>query len=211
MSAELEQQYNLLQNELGALGYRLNEYQAIFVGTSPQRLNLYNRVAPVFFRMLYETMWGDILMHLTRVTGPTTTLGKYHNLTLNRLPDLVAPECRDAVQAAVTAAVDAAKFAGPARNKVYAHTDLGVVKDPEKSGVVLGSVTEMREAVALSEAALDAVASYYGANRGTYFHNLGWGIAEDLLRMVELGDSARYAKTADDVTKGLAAPPPPSE
>ncbi|RZL94529.1 MAG: hypothetical protein EOP82_04840 [Variovorax sp.] len=179
--------------EVSALAYRLREYPTLFA-TSRERFDFLNTVAPVFFRMLFESLWGDMLMHLTRVTGPSTTgwgENQFHNLTLQRLPGLVDAAFRNEVTAAVTAAVAAAAFAEPGRNKVYAHTDLGVVKDLEGSEIVLGSINEMDEAIARAELALDAVARNYGINRGTYYDNTGWGVAEDLVQTPEAGVKAQ--------------------
>ena len=80
MSAELQLDYDLLQNEAGALGYRLREYTAMFVAPR-ERIDLLNAVAAPFFRMLNETLWGDMLMHLGRITDPAT-MGRFDNLSL---------------------------------------------------------------------------------------------------------------------------------
>ena len=101
-------------------------------------------------------------------------------------------------------AVQAAAFARDGRNKVYAHADLGVVRDPEGSGITLGSVDQMRQAIGACEAALDAVSRCYGSNRGTYFDNLGWGTAEDMLLALQAGHRAQYAANLQHMVDGVA-------
>lgn len=211
MKEELHKQFELLQNEVGALRYRLGEYRSLFV-CDRSRIDLLNRVAAPFFRMLSESLWGDMVLHLSRVTGPETT-GRppsvFQNLTLRRLPALVEESCKVKLQSAVDAAVSAAAFAGQPRNKFYAHTDLEVVKNPEGSGITLGSVDEMQKAIDLAEAALDVAGGHYGFNRGTYFHNLWWGTAEDMVRTLEAGFRALHAEKAAAMKQFIDSPPPP--
>lgn len=205
MSPELQQDYDLLQNEVGALGYRLREYTAVFAPTH-ERVNLLNSVAHVFFRMLSESLWADMLMHLGRLTDPATQ-GGFENLSLQRLPAIVADQCKSEVQAAVAAAVQAAQFARDRRNKVYAHRDLIVVRDPMNAKFTLGSVDQMREAIERCEAALDAVALYYDANRGTYFRDVRNGIAEQMMQTLEAGHKAQYATMTAEVQQMLDTQP----
>ena len=203
MSPELQQDYDLLQNEVGALRYRLGEYIALFVSTR-ERIDMLNAVAGVFFRMLSETLWGDMLMHLGRITDPATQ-GRFDNLSLERLSQTVDDAYKPNVKAAVEAALAAAGFARDGRNKVYAHRDLDTVRDPQGSNITLGSVDQMREAITLCEAALDTVARCYGAIRGTYFHDIRYGIAEDMLHTLEAGYRAQYAQQTADLQQVLDA------
>lgn len=198
MNPDVQREFDLLQVELGALGYRLSEYRYLY-GSTPERFNFLHSIAPVFFNLMFETLWGDMLMHLTRVTGPALTrVGKvvHNNLSLKRLQNLMGSECPESVTAAIGAAGEAAKFAEPARNKIYAHRDVIVAKDGKALGEQqLGSVDEMVKALGLCEAALDAVAAYYvGTNRATYWHHVGWGIAADMVRVLEAGDRALQAE-----------------
>lgn len=211
MTGDLLDQFNLLQNEVGALTFRLRQYAALF--NDRNRSDFLFGIAPAFFQMLSETLWADMLMHLSRVTGRASTgrpPAKFDNLTLVRLPDLVDPAFSVAVGAAVKDAVDAAQFAGPARSKVYAHSDLYVAKNPAASGITLGSFNEMRKAIDLAEAALDVVAKLYGQNRGTYFHTVTWGIADDMVKVLELGAKARYDENAAKIVSFLAADSKPA-
>lgn len=201
MSPELQHDYDLLQNEVGALRYRLGEYVALFV-SSRERIDLLNAVAGVFFRMLSETLWGDMLMHLGRITDPATQ-GRFVNLSLERLSQTVDASYKPAVMTAVEAAIQAAGFARDGRNKVYAHRDLDTVRDPQGSNITLGSVDQMGEAIAACEAALDTVARCYGANRGTYFHDIRIGIAKDMLRTLEAGHTAQYAEQVTKVQQAF--------
>lgn len=204
MDAVLQKDYELLQNEVGALGYRLGEFTTIFAPVK-RRVELLNSVAGVFFHMLHETLWADMLMHLGRLTDPAKQ-GAFENLSIHRLPLIVDPACRATVQEAVDAADRAAAFAREGRNKIYAHRDLIVVRDPQNAGFDLGSVTQMRDAIGHCEAVLDTVARHYVANRGTYFHDIRIGIADDMIRTLEAGDRARYAERAAAMQSMIDAP-----
>lgn len=199
MDERLAKQYDLLQNDVGALAYSFREYRTMF-GVTRERIGFLDKVAPVFFRMLFQTLWGDMLMQLTRVTGPKTTgrpPNEFENLTLRRLPDLVDDEAyRVVLQGLVDAAVTAAEFATPARNKVYAHRDLTIALDPDASTVTLGSREQMSAAIAAVEAVLDSVARRYEGVRSSYYHDIGWGVAEDVLHMLEVGWRAHQRELA---------------
>jgi len=198
MSQALQAEYDLLDGEVAALGYYLSEYQTLF-GTTRERIDFLNQIAPVFFKMIFETLWSEILLHLTRITGAAVTRiggNAFHNLTIRRLPELVDDVVRPTIQQQVDLAVTAAEFAQPARNKVLAHRDLQVALSPDSLGLTMGSRAQVSEALGAIEAVLDAVGKHYHGKRQPFVHNVGWGIADDLIEMLELGYQARQAKIA---------------
>lgn len=198
MSQALRAEYELLDGEVAALGYYLSEYQALF-GATRERIDFLNQIAPVFFKMIFETLWSEILLHMTRITGPAVTRiggNDFHNLTIRRLPDLVDEVVRPTIQQKVDLAIDASKFAQPARNKVLAHRDLQVALSPDSLGLTMGSRAQVSGALGAIEAVLDAVGKHYYGKRQPFVHNVGWGIADDLIEMLELGYQAQQAKIA---------------
>ena len=101
---------------------------------------------------------------------------------------------RPTIAALVKVAVDASRFAHPARNKVMAHRDLNVALNPDTAGITMGSRRQMSEAIGAIEAVLDAVGKHYDGVRTSWVHHLGWGIADDLIEMLELGWKAQQAQ-----------------
>lgn len=187
MSDDLRQQFELLQNEVGTLIYHFEEHEALFAH-SKERINLLNEAAPVFFRMVSDVLWADILMQLSCITGPAQTGRRSpmaENLSIRRLPALVDPSVQAEITTAVEQAVVRAKFTNAGRNKFYSHRDLPTALDASALGLTLGSRAQMREAIDATEAVLHVVARAYGQPPITFLPHLGWGIAEDLVQLLE--------------------------
>jgi hypothetical protein len=71
---------------------------------SPERIAFLNKVASHFIGVLQETLYDDVLLHLTRLTDPPSS-GKYDHLSLQALPERVpeaalASELKGLIQAA---------------------------------------------------------------------------------------------------------------
>lgn len=209
MSNELHRLYELLQAEVGVLIYRFEEYEALF-GKSKERIGMLNEAAPVFFSTLFDVLWADLLLRLAWITGPAQTRlrsGTNENLSLRRLPALVNGSATHDVQTAVSKATSAAAFASAPRNKIYAHRDLKTALDPDASEITLGSRTQMRQAIGAVEAVLHAVARAYGQRPAVFLPHLGWGVAEDLMELLERGLKAQQQEIAArmDEESGSAA------
>ena len=82
--------FSELRDDLAWLQVKWSEYRELF-GTSPERIELLNRAAGLFFRVLQDSLWEDALLHLCRLTDPPVTRGR-HNLTIRALPDLCADD-----------------------------------------------------------------------------------------------------------------------
>ena len=90
MGEELGLQYSTLWQEVALLHSNWEQYVELF-GTKPSRLDLLNKTAGYFFRMLQEDLWDVTLLHIARLTDKSAT-GKNKNLTIQNFPDLVADE-----------------------------------------------------------------------------------------------------------------------
>src|SRR3990172_2638130 len=76
--------YHALWNECAWLHVKWQQYKELY-GTKPERIDLLNNTARVFFRVVEDSLWADILLHLTTLTDPPKSVGK-ENLTICRLP-----------------------------------------------------------------------------------------------------------------------------
>src|SRR6185295_5019430 len=85
MGEELGSQFAELWQQLVYLHCKWMEYVALF-GTRSDRIELLNKSAPTFFRIIQDTLWDDILLHICRLTDPPET-GKNKNLTIQNLPE----------------------------------------------------------------------------------------------------------------------------
>ena len=87
MGKELGPIFHALWNEVAWIYKKWGQYVELF-GTKPSRIDLLNNAAPLFFRIVQDTLFEDILVHIARLTDPPKSVGK-PNLTIKRLPALV--------------------------------------------------------------------------------------------------------------------------
>jgi hypothetical protein len=125
MGPELGALYHRLWNEVSWLHLKWRQYEELY-GSSEERVDILNASASLFFRIIQDSLWEDILLHLCALTDPETT-GRKENLTLRRFPALISNDTvRASVNAAVEAAVSATDFARDWRNRRIAHRDLAL-------------------------------------------------------------------------------------
>lgn len=123
MGDELGTIYSALWQEIAWVYGKWSEYVTLF-GTRESRVNLLNAAAPAFSRLIQDSIWENVLLHIARLTDPPTT-GKKQNLTIQRLPGLIdRAHSAELVAARVQAALDACAFARDWRNRHIAHSDL---------------------------------------------------------------------------------------
>lgn len=87
MGEPLGSLFYALWQEVAWVRVKWQEYIELF-GKKPSRVDLLNKSAPLFFRIVQNVLWYDILMHIARLTDPPKSKGK-PNLTIRRLPELV--------------------------------------------------------------------------------------------------------------------------
>src|SRR5438270_3135411 len=109
MGPKLGELYSKLWNECVSLHWKWEEYVALF-GTTPERIDLLNRSAPSFFRVVQDTLWENILLHIARLTDPPQSVGK-DNLTIRRLPALVHDQIRSKVDVLLESCAKRSEFA----------------------------------------------------------------------------------------------------
>ena len=80
MGEELGSLYDALWQEVAGLHGKWSEYAALF-GTRESRVDLLNQAAPYFFRIVQDSLWEDVLLHIARLTDPPKSAGK-SNLTV---------------------------------------------------------------------------------------------------------------------------------
>ena len=123
MGPRLGPVYNALWNEVAWLHAKWHEYKGLY-GEKPERLELLNRAAGLFFRIVQDSLWEDTLLHLARLTDPPRSAGR-QNLTVSQLPALVDDlALREQLEALVTETQSKTQFARDWRNRHIAHRDL---------------------------------------------------------------------------------------
>ncbi len=109
MGPELGEIYAALWQEVASIHSKWAEYVVIY-GTKESRVALLNRAAPRFARLIQDTLWEDVVLHIARLTDPPKSMGK-PNLSVQSLAAHVGhPETAATVQRLVARAIEQAEF-----------------------------------------------------------------------------------------------------
>jgi HEPN superfamily AbiU2-like protein len=161
MGATLGVMFNRFYNECAGLHWKWDEYVVLF-GTKESRVDLLNRVAPGFFRIVEDALWEDVLLHICRLTDDPD-VGRRHRQTLSvrRLPTLVASEIQREVRRRVTSATKKCDFARDWRDRHIAHKDLQLALEKGTTPLAKASRRRVNDAINSITAVLQAVESHY--------------------------------------------------
>jgi hypothetical protein len=171
MGEDLGRFYHALSNELAWLHLKWGEYIVLF-GTKPSRIDLINRAAGEFFRIVQDGLWEDALLHLARLTDSPRSKGK-DNLSIRALPSLIAkPELRRAVQESVEIALIKTEFARDWRNRHIAHKDLKLALADGAEPLKAASRAAVKDALSAIADVLNTISRSY-LNSTTWFEGLG--------------------------------------
>jgi hypothetical protein len=124
LGPELGPVFHALYNQCAWLQFKWHQFTELF-NSGQERIDLLNRAAPLFFGMAQDDMGEAILLSLTRLTDPPDSRGR-PNLTIKRLPRLVADELRPELQQLVDAAEQKVELIRPWRNKYTGHIDYNI-------------------------------------------------------------------------------------
>jgi AbiU2 len=190
MGNDLGELYDALWQQLAGLYRKWEEYVVLF-GTSSERIELLNSAAPEFFRVVQDSLFEDVLLHLARLTDKSETSGK-PNLTILRLPKAISRQsAREAAEVAVAEGVRATSFCRDWRNRHIAHRDLDLAYGTGAKSLLPASREKVALALKALSDVLNIVAQHYLDS--TTFFELGGSLrgAESLLRILEDGVKAR--------------------
>jgi len=201
MGEPLGSLYARLWQEVAQLHQNWQEYIELY-GTTPKRIDLLNAAAPLFFRLVQNSLWEGTLLHLARLTDPPET-GKKSNLTIKRLPELIDdPDAAKRVLSLINKADEATGFCRDWRNRHIAHRDLDLALEngitPLKSASrlsvkeALKAVAEVLRAVSLHTMDTDILfntpASPYGAGKLIYVIHDGLEVTKKRPEKFERGE-----------------------
>lgn len=128
MGQELGANFYELYRELVGLHVLWQQYRQLF-GDTTDTVQLLNRTAGLFFKIVQDELWDSVLLGISRMTDPAVT-GKNKNLTLQSLPPLITdPSLKAETQDLCAKAVTTAEFAREHRNKRIAHQDHNYLSD----------------------------------------------------------------------------------
>ena len=122
MGEELGSNFYELYRKLVELHILWQQYCQLF-GEGPDVVDLLNRTAGLFFKIVQNELWDSVLLGISRMTDPAIN-GANKNLTIQSLPHFIRdPTLRVKIQEFCTSAISKAEFARKHRNKRIAHQD----------------------------------------------------------------------------------------
>jgi len=192
--------FHALWQELAWLYWKWNEYLALY-GTKPSRIDLINKAAPGFFRVIQDSLWEDTILHLARLTDPPSSGGK-PNLTIRRLKELINDDATSKAVASLTVkAIEATEFCRDWRNRRIAHRDLSLALSQGAEPLKAASREKVRAALSAVADVLNAVTQHYRDSTTHFDCGAGSGGAYSLLYCIADGINAEK-KRREKLSRG---------
>jgi len=195
MGSDLGLVYNALWQQLAWLHSKWAEYIDLF-GTKESRVTLMNEAAPRFFRVVQDSLFDDVLLHIARLTDPPKSAGR-DNLTIQRLPSLIAdPTMRAEVSAKIELAKKASAFCRDWRNRRIAHGDYDLALDRPATPLMEASRLKVREAMEALVDVINAVGLHYLDTTNLFNAGPSHEGALSLLYVLDSGLQAKRERSA---------------
>ena len=195
MGEQLGEHFDALWLDVTWLHIKWSQFVEIF-GTTPGRIDLLNKAAPSFFRLIEDIFWQDIMLYFTRLTDPAKSAGR-ENLTVVSLPDLISNAATsEHVRTLVTTAKCTTRFCRDWRNRHIAHRDLKLALREDASPIESASRDDVERALASISDVMYAVRRAYMGSSPPFQAGHTIGGATDLLRLLE--DGLRFRRHCQD-------------
>jgi hypothetical protein len=202
MGDELGTTYAALWQEVAWVHGKWSDFVTLF-GTKESRIDLLNAAAPAFCRLVQDSIWENVLLHLARLTDPPAT-AKKQNLTIQRLPILIdRVDSKATVETKVQAALVSCAFARDWRNRHIAHSDLDLKVSDTARPLEFASRQCVGQALISLSDVLNSVATEY-SDSTSFFDSLD-GDALALLYVIDDGLRADRQRR-DRLRKGIYDP-----
>ncbi len=202
MGDELGTIYAALWQEVAWVHGKWSDFVTLF-GTKESRIDLLNAAAPAFCRLVQDSIWENVLLHLARLTDPPVT-AKKQNLTIQRLPTLIdRVSSKGIVETKVEAALASCAFARDWRNRHIAHSDLDLKVSDTARPLEFASRQCVSQALSSLSEVLNSVATAY-SDSNTFFDTLD-GDAIALLYVIDDGLRAEEQR-CERLRKGVYDP-----
>jgi hypothetical protein len=180
--------FHELWNEVAWLYIKWGEYVELF-GKKPSRIDLLNQAAPMFFWMVQDTFWENVLLHISRLTDPSKSCGR-ENLSIQSLSTLVDENIKIAIDNQISDAIAKSSFCRDWRNRHIAHRDLKLALGKQVEPLTPASRAMVGAALDSIAKVLNTISEYYMQSTiGFDMTNEPYG-AEDLLYILDDGIKA---------------------
>jgi hypothetical protein len=193
MGADLGCIYHALWQHIARVHQKWGEYVELF-GQKPSRVELLNRAAPSFFRIVQDALFDDVLLSIARLTDPPKSVGR-GNLTLLQLPRHIADaELRDRVSVSLEEAKQRSDFCRDWRNRRIAHADLALSLESAAEPLKVASRQKVADALKTIEATMNAVSAHYLESTTFFESSSASGGSLSVLYLLDDGLRARESR-----------------
>jgi AbiU2 len=193
MGEELGIQYTQLWQETAQLNIMWKEFLELY-GTKPGRIELLNRSAAAFFRMVQNGIWEAIVLHIARLTDPPHSQGRKDrpNLTLHNLPGLISDvTLKDKLRKLCDEANANTEFARDWRNRRIAHRDLDLALGGKAKPLPTVSIKHVQDALKSFDNIMNSIALPYMNSTTSFDHGITSNGAVELLYLLDDGLTLR--------------------
>lgn len=173
MGRDLGESFYEVWQEVARLHSKWSEYKFLY-GDSEERINLLNKSASSFFRIVQDMFWESTLIQLCRLTDPPKSSGK-RNLTISLFNELVEDSIKMETSNLVDKAKEKTKFCRDWRNRRIAHRDLSLYTNQECLPLEKANIRKVDEAMGAIVNVINKLEKHY-ENTYTSF-NAGGPIA----------------------------------
>lgn len=186
MGEKLGTQYAELWQELAQLNITWSEFIELY-GTKKSRIELMNRSAGYFFKMVQDSLWEGLMLHIARLTDRPMVSGRT-NLTLHNLPELIPDATvKSKIEALCLEATDKTKFARDWRNRHIAHRDLDLALGATANPLPAVEVKQVNDALDCFTGILNSIAGPYLDSETSFKHSIRIRGAIELLYLIDAG------------------------
>lgn len=197
LPATIEKVFEELRNEIHWVHAKWMIYRELF-DHSDERIDLLNECASAFFYFIEQTLFGDVLLSIAKITDPART-GKRENLTLYQLQEQIetfgeeqfSSQLRKLLADLNTKSVDIRAY----RNKSLAHFDLATaMRSAEKELSISRQMVE--DALSLVREYMNTIQTHYSRSEAGYQYFILQTGSEALVTMLKFG--LRYDQLVRD-------------
>jgi hypothetical protein len=193
MGPELGPLYDAMWQQVAWLHTKWTQYVELY-GAKESRLTLLNQAAPLFFCVVQDTLWEDVLLHIARLTDRPDTIG-HPNLSIRRFPAAIADGATKlTVETPINEALAASEFCRDWRNRHIAHRDLRLALDGAAKPLKDASRAKVKEAIKAIDAVLNAISYHYLDSTTSFGPGGASGSARSLLYVLDDGIKADHAR-----------------
>lgn len=195
---EFEKVFHELEREVTWLHTKWGEYVELF-GTRPSRIELVNKASPLFFGIIQDALWDDVILSIARLTDPSRTFDK-ENLTIKKLPELINSESlKTQLEQLIGLTDKAVTFCRDWRNRRLAHRDLELAIDSGNKPLEPASRKKVQDALTSIVNVLNTVTLHYQDSETGF--NIPSGPSGALSLMYVIDDGLRAAEERSERIK----------